>query len=180
MSFKRRYPMGSDKTLANSGDAEREDVAEEAAPGRGGVTRRSLLARAGATGVMLGIPNAFAAASTRTAHEGEMSPNPLQRDFLNPPQSAQAGVYWWWLDGAASMEGITADLESMSQQGICYALLFSAGGGGANAPKGPPFMSDEWRKYFRHAVQEAARLGIEIGVNICDGWNCGGPWVAKE
>ena len=32
--------MGSDKTLANSGDAQREHITEEAAPGRGGVTRR--------------------------------------------------------------------------------------------------------------------------------------------
>jgi hypothetical protein len=89
-------------------------------------------------------------------------------------------VYWWWLDGAASEAGITADLESMKQQGICYVLLFSAGGGGAGAPKGPPFMSEQWRKYFRFAVREAARVGIEVGVNVCDGWNAGGPWVTKE
>ena len=37
-----------------------------------------------------------------------------------------------------------------------------------------------WRTHFRFAVQEAARLGIGIGVNICEGWNCGGPWVTKE
>jgi hypothetical protein len=172
--------MGTGKILGNSGDAEGKNIAESAAPSRGVVTRRSLLAGAGAAGVMLGIPRVFATVSTRTAPEDEMGSNALQRDFLDPPRSAQAGVYWWWLDGAASMEGITADLESMSQQGISYALLFSAGGGGADAPKGPPFMSEEWRKYFRHAVQEAARLGIEMGVNICDGWNCGGPWVPKE
>jgi len=101
------------------------------------------------------------------------------RNFREPPATSRAGVYWWWLEGAASKEGITADLESLQQQGIGYVLLFNAGGA-ANVPKGPPFMSDGWREHFRFAVREAARVGIEMSVNICDGWNSGGPWVTKE
>ena len=104
----------------------------------------------------------------------------LRRAFLTPPDSSKVWVYWWWLDGAASRMGITADLEAMKQQGIGGVVLFNAGGGGALAPKGPPFMSAPWREYFRFAVREAARLGIEMAVNLCSGWNCGGPWVAEE
>ncbi len=83
--------------------------------------------------------------------------------------------------------GISADLEAMRQQGISGATVYNAGGqliahqrGGRDAPKGPAFMSEPWRENFRFAVQEAARLGIELGVNLCSGWICGGPWVSKE
>ena len=104
----------------------------------------------------------------------------LERDFREPPTSAQPWAYWWWLDGAASKEGITADLEAMKQQGISGVLLFDAGVGGPNAPKGQVFMSDGWRELFRHALREADRLKIEVGVNLCSGWNAGGTWVTPE
>lgn len=104
----------------------------------------------------------------------------LERAFLYPPDSSRAWVYWWWLDGAASAAGITADLESMKAQGIGGVLLFDAGLGGPRAPKGPLFMSEEWRVNFRHAVKEAARLGLDLSVNLCSGWNAGGPWVSRE
>lgn len=104
----------------------------------------------------------------------------LTRAFLTPPDSSKAWVYWWWLDGAASRKGITADLEAMKQQGISGVVVFNAGEGGPLAPKGAPFMSAQWREYFSFAVREAARLGIEVAVNLCSGWNCGGPWVTAE
>lgn len=106
--------------------------------------------------------------------------NPLRHEFLQPPVESKPGVWWWWLGGAVSKEGITADLEAMRRQGISYAMVYTAGQGGPSAPKGSPFMSETWRTHFRFAVQEAARLRIGIGVNVCEGWNCGGPWVTKE
>ena len=39
------------------------------------------------------------------------------------------------------------------------------------------FGSPEWRALYRHALSEAARLGLEIGLNIQSGWNLGGPTV---
>jgi hypothetical protein len=104
----------------------------------------------------------------------------LERDFQRPPASAQPWAYWWWLDGAARREGITADFEAMKQQGISTVLLFDAGVGGANAPKGQLFMSEGWRELFRHTLKEADRLKIDVGVNLCSGWNAGGTWVTPE
>ena len=106
--------------------------------------------------------------------------NALKQAFLNPPQSAKAWCYWWWLNGAASKEGITRDFEEMKKQGIAGALLFDAGQAGEEAPRGPKFMSPEWRALYQHAVREADRLGIVLGVNLCSGWNAGGPWVTHE
>ncbi len=104
----------------------------------------------------------------------------LQRAFHSPPDAAKAWCYWWWLNGNASQEGITRDFEEMKRQGIAGALLFDAGEAGPDVPRGPQFMSAEWRELYKHAVREADRCGIALGVNLCSGWNCGGPWVTPE
>ena len=104
----------------------------------------------------------------------------LASEFVTPPDSDRPWVYWWWLDGAASKEGITRDLEEMRRQGIGGFILVDAGQGGTKAPKGPPFMSEPWRENFRHAVREAGRLGLLMSVNLCSGWDAGGPWVQPE
>ena len=104
----------------------------------------------------------------------------LEDGFRNPPDSARPWVYWWWLDGGVSKDGITRDLEEMKRQGIAGALLFDAGEGGPRAPKGPHFMSPAWRELFRFAVAEAHRVGITLSINICSGWNAGGPWVQPQ
>jgi hypothetical protein len=115
------------------------------------------------------LPSCFGSPATR-----------LEQAFRKPPDSAKAWAYWWWLDSAASREGITADFEAMKQQGIAGVLLFDAGEGGTNAPKGPHFMSEPWRDLFRHTLREADRLGIQVGVNLCSGWDAGGTWVTPE
>ena len=65
----------------------------------------------------------------------------LRMDFVAPPDAAKAWCYWWWLNGAASKEGITRDFQEMKKQGIAGALLFDAGEAGPDAPRGPKFMS---------------------------------------
>lgn len=112
--------------------------------------------------------------------ESPRAEDALRREFLSPPDSAKAWCYWWWLNGAASKEGITRDFEEMKKQGIAGALLFDAGEAGPEAPRGPHFMSDPWRDLYQHAVREADRCGIALGVNLCSGWNCGGAWVTQQ
>ena len=103
----------------------------------------------------------------------------LREGFLEPPDSARPWVYWFWLNGNITAEGITADLEAMERVGIGGALIMEVDQG---VPVGPVrFMSEEWRKLFRHAVKEAERLGLQINMNNDAGWNgSGGPWVRPE
>ncbi|MEN8203865.1 MAG: glycosyl hydrolase [Bacteroidota bacterium] len=42
----------------------------------------------------------------------------IEELFLNPPLAARPGVLWQWMGGLISKEGITKDLEAMSEQGI--------------------------------------------------------------
>jgi len=42
----------------------------------------------------------------------------LKAGFLNPPDSARPGVYWYFMDGNMSKEAMTKDLESMKKVGL--------------------------------------------------------------
>lgn len=103
----------------------------------------------------------------------------LAEDFREPPSSARPWVYWFFLDGNLSRDGITADLEAMQQAGIGGVILMEVDAG---IPKGPVrFMSEPWLALFKHAVSEAQRLGLEITLNAGPGWTgSGGPWVKPE
>jgi len=108
----------------------------------------------------------------------------LEAGFAEPPASARLRCYWWWLNGHTTKATITRDLEEMKAKGYGGALLVDAGGadqqGNRTVPAGPTFGSPEWRELYRHALAEAARLGLEISLNIQSGWNLGGPTVKPE
>ena len=44
--------------------------------------------------------------------------SPLENDFKHPPSSAYPQVYWFWMNGNVTKEGITLDLEAMKQVGV--------------------------------------------------------------
>ena len=66
---------------------------------------------------------------------GQCSPSPvgsaplddLATEFLSPPKSARPWVYWMWLNGNVTREGITADLEAMQRVGIGGAIIMEIG-----------------------------------------------------
>ncbi|MBM3493917.1 MAG: hypothetical protein FJX72_06295, partial [Armatimonadetes bacterium] len=105
--------------------------------------------------------------------------DPLARGFADPPASARPWVYWFWLNGNITREGITLDLEAMKRVGIGGVLIMEVDQG---APLGPvPFAGEKWRELFRHVVSEAGRLGLEVNMNNDAGWcGSGGPWVRPE
>src|SRR5882757_8635164 len=106
----------------------------------------------------------------------------LYSAFRQPPQSSQVGGFWWWFNGLVSREGITRDLQEFHDKGIGEVLMINtaSGLGGAKMPQGVKFLSEEWRVLYRHALQEAARLGITVGVNFTSGWCMGGPWIEPQ
>ena len=103
----------------------------------------------------------------------------LAKGFVAPPDSARPWVYWFWLNGNITREGITADLEAMKRAGIGGVLIMEVDQG---APVGPvDFMGTQWRELFKHVAAEAQRLGLEVNMNDDAGWNgSGGPWITPE
>ena len=105
--------------------------------------------------------------------------DPLPSSFVHPPSSAKPQVWWHWVNGNVSKPGITADLEAMKRAGIGGGTICSLGD---FAPEGPAhFNSDLWWDDIKFAMKEAGRLGLELGVENCEGWSSsGGPWVKPE
>ena len=103
----------------------------------------------------------------------------LKKGFVNPPDSVRPGVYWYFMDGNRTYDGMTADLEAMKRAGIGSVIFLEVDVG---VPRGPvDFLSEEWQDMFVYAVREAERLGIEVILGIGPGWTgSGGPWVAGE
>ena len=48
----------------------------------------------------------------------------LYSSFVDPPRSAAPHVWWHWMNGNVSKEGITADLEAMKEIGLAGAQSF--------------------------------------------------------
>lgn len=115
---------------------------------------------------------------------GERPTNPareeLMRDFKNPFGKVPTCVYWYWMAGNISCEGVRKDLEAMHRAGIDYAYIGDIGGGGNK--QGPVrTFSPEWEKAFATAFETASRLGMQIGIFNSPGWSqSGGPWVKPE
>ena len=104
----------------------------------------------------------------------------LSAGFVHPPEEAKPRIYFLWLNNLVSKEGITHDLEEIHAKGFAGVTLVSDAGEAGPMPSGPDFMSPEWRELLKHAVREAARLGLEVNLDQCSGWNDGGPWITDE
>jgi hypothetical protein len=100
----------------------------------------------------------------------------LEKGFVNPPDSVRSGVYWYFMDGNLSAEGMTKDLEAMKQAGVGNVIFFEVNAG---VPRGKvEYMSEEWKNLFKHAVKECERLGIALSLGTGPGWSgSSGPWV---
>ena len=110
-------------------------------------------------------------------------PDDIISSFQNPSRAARPYVWWHWMDGEVSLDGIRKDLEWMDAVGIAGFHQFDAGG--VNMPKAAPFkrpyLSESWKEAFRYAVAKADSLGMEMTVASAPGWSStGGPWVSPE
>ncbi|MEO6733606.1 MAG: glycosyl hydrolase [Ferruginibacter sp.] len=107
----------------------------------------------------------------------------LQQLFKSPPPAASPWVFWYWNQAAVSTEGITADLQAMQEAGIGGAYLMFIKGA-ATPPLIEPAavqLSPAWWQMVKHAMAEAKRLNIKIGIHLSDGFAlAGGPWITPE
>ena len=109
-------------------------------------------------------------------------PHNLRSGFQNPPQEALPRVWWHWMDGNITEDGIRKDIEWMHRSGIGGFHCFEAGTG-IRPVVGHrlTYMSEEWKDAFRLATSMADSLGMEVAIASCPGWsNTGGPWVKPE
>ena len=102
----------------------------------------------------------------------------LQDRFTHIPDSVETSVYWYWLSGNISKEGVVKDLEAMKKVGINRAFI---GNIGLDEHSKVKMFSDEWWDILHTALKTATRLNIQIGIFNGPGWSqSGGPWIKPE
>lgn len=106
----------------------------------------------------------------------------LKQGFLEPPQEARPRVWWHWMNGNITKDGIRKDIEWMHRVGIGGYHNFDAGMATPQVvEKRLTYMSPAWKDAFHFAVSLADSLGMEVATASCPGWsNTGGPWVKPE
>ena len=112
-----------------------------------------------------------------------MSAQTLEEAFKNPTGDAKPWTLWYWMYGAISEEGVRADLRSMAEAGLGGAYLVTIRS--SDDKRGVPFqgdadqLSENWWQRVGAAFDEADKLGLQLGVHICDGFAlAGGPWIS--
>ena len=107
----------------------------------------------------------------------------LRDQFLSPSDEAKPWTFWYWMYGAVSKEGITADLEAMKHAGLGGTYLMPIKGihEGAQYDGKAQQLTPEWWEMVRFSMEEADRLGLKLGMHICDGFAlAGGPWITPK
>ena len=103
----------------------------------------------------------------------------LERGFDNPPNGARPRVWWHWMNGNISQEGIKLDLEWMHRVGLGGVTVFE---GSIDTPQVVKdrlvYMTPQWKEAFRSATTTADGFGLEMAIASSPGWSAtGGPWV---
>ena len=97
----------------------------------------------------------------------------LEESFNTPPDSVKPWVFWFWINGNISHEGITKDLEAMKAVGI-NGVMWMEVSGPWWAPQGKiEAGSKEWHDAMQWAISEADRLGMEFGLSVDFGYGYG-------
>ncbi|MFK4873044.1 glycosyl hydrolase [Novosphingobium sp. ZW T3_23] len=141
------------------------------------LTLRTLLCVATALVAVPAIAQEQAPAST-----ADSATAPLEEQFRDPPNSARPRVWWHWMNGNISKDGIAKDMAWMKRVGIGGLQNFDAN---LQTPqvvdKRLVYMTPEWKDAFRFAAHEADRQGLELAIAASPGWSeTGGPWVKPQ
>lgn len=163
-STKRSQPVSGDRTMT---------------------TRREVLT------YLAGSPLLFRSSFSGGRSLGSM-PEPvrdLAKAFRSPPDSTRPYVLWMWMGSNISKMGITNDLEAMKEAGIGGATIFSLADtltpwAGVILKSPTPEIvtfTEPWWALVRFAAEECRRLGLELILHNCAGYeSSGGPWITPE
>ncbi|MFC4314210.1 glycosyl hydrolase [Steroidobacter flavus] len=108
--------------------------------------------------------------------------DPVYRDFVEPPAAARPRVWWHWMNGNVTKEGIKLDLDWMQRVGIGGFQNFDAE---LLTPQVVEqrlaFMTPPWKEAMRYTIDLAEERGLEMAIAASPGWSeTGGPWVRPE
>jgi hypothetical protein len=104
------------------------------------------------------------------------SPDDLFAAFQEPTRDGKPFVYWWWQGNDVTEAEIARQLELLQRAGIAGVHIFPLG-----KPTGKlEWLSPDWWRLVRYAVDEARRRGLQVDINAGYGWPSGGTFVPPE
>jgi len=111
--------------------------------------------------------------------QDKTSSDSLRSGFQNPPQGARPRVWWHWMNGNITKEGIKLDLDWMHHVGLAGFQNFDAA---LQTPQVVDhrlaYMTPEWKDAFKYAITVGDQYGLEMAIAGSPGWSeSGGPWV---
>jgi (4-O-methyl)-D-glucuronate---lignin esterase len=106
----------------------------------------------------------------------------LLNGFNNPPNSAKPRVWWHWMNGNITKDGIAKDLLWMKRVGIGGFQNFDAALATPQiVEKRLSYMTPAWKDAFKFTAKLADSLHLEMAIAGSPGWSeSGGPWVKPE
>jgi (4-O-methyl)-D-glucuronate---lignin esterase len=109
----------------------------------------------------------------------QSSSDPLKKGFEDPPSTARPRVWWHWMNGNITKEGIRLDLQWMHRIGLAGFQNFDAALSTPQVvPKRLAYMTPEWKDAFKYAIGLGDQFGMEMAIAGSPGWSeSGGPWV---
>jgi len=124
---------------------------------------------------------ALTATSLCTAAPSQDS-DELTANFQHPPAVAKPYVWWHWIDGNVTQDGIQRDLQWMHRVGIGGVQVVDVVmGTPALVSPLAEYGSTAWKEDLRYAVQTASNLDIDFVISSVPGFSeSGGPWVQPD
>lgn len=106
----------------------------------------------------------------------------LLQGFVTPPNTSKPLVWWHWMNGNVTKEGIEQDLLWMNRVGIGGVQNFDAQ---LQTPQivdeRIEYMTSAWKELFNFALDESSKYSFEFGIAASPGWSeTGGPWVEPQ
>src|SRR3954467_15915393 len=122
------------------------------------------------------------AASYQCTNAQDTKNDTLMQGFQSPGNAARPRVWWHWMNGNISKDGIRKDLLWMYRSGIGGFQNFDAALGTPQiVDKRLVYMTPEWKDAFQFTTRLADSLKLEMAIAGSPGWSeSGGPWVPAK
>ncbi|TMI89612.1 MAG: glycoside hydrolase [Bacteroidetes bacterium] len=116
------------------------------------------------------------------AQSNNAATDSLYKNFITPPNSAKPRVWWHWMNGNITKDGIRKDLEWMHRSGIGGFQNFDAALATPQiVDKRLTYMTPAWIDAFKLTTRLADSVKLEMAIAGSPGWSeSGGPWVKPE
>lgn len=90
-------------------------------------------------------------------------------------------MYHWWLGGNVDTVRLKQELIGFKNAGISGFTIFEIGSRDTvHVKSGPAYLGDESLATIKFAVEEAGKLGLDVGLNTASSWNAGGTWITPQ